>query len=398
MVSRLSSVWLERPAVDPMAVTGRSPVQIREAGLFYITELGFCLVDYMQSKKSTGICVCLKDAEKTRKHLSEKNLIRKDLKIEKDEHFIYFPVKSTPKGINFYKVIKKEFKEIEKKPTSYKEIIKIPDKFKQKLPTSYDAIGDIILIKIPDNLLKYKREIGTALLTSKKNIKTVCLVEPVTGEYRTRKIQVIAGEKNTKTIYKEHGLTFELDVENTYFSPRLATERKRISSLVKHGETIVDMFTGIAPFPIMIAKHADPKIIYAIDKNKHAVKYAKQNIKLNNVLDKIEVINADAADISQVLLERNVKADRIIMNLPFSAYKYFQNALDIIAKTCIIHYYDILNEEEIPERIENLKKIAEKKHISLETLKVKKIKTYAPREFYIGIDITAKKKHEMLPM
>jgi tRNA (guanine37-N1)-methyltransferase len=352
----------------------------------------------MQSKKSTGICIHLRYAEKTRKYLSEKKLIRNDLKIEKDEHFIYFPVKSTPKEINSYKVIKKEFKEIEKKPTSYKKIIKIPDKFKQELPTSYDIIGNIILIKLPENLLKYQREIGKALLESKKNIKTVCLVEPVTGEYRTRKIQVIAGEKNTKTIYKEHGLTFELDIKNTYFSPRLATERKRISSLVKHGETIVDMFTGVAPFPVMIAKYANPKIIYAIDKNKHAVEYAKQNTIRNNVLDKIEVINADATDISQVLLKKNVKADRIIMNLPFSAYNFFKNALEIIADTCIIHYYDILKEEEIPERIKNLKKIAEKKHISLENLKVKKIKTYAPREFYIGIDITAKKKHEMLPM
>ena len=33
--TRLSSVWLERPAVDSMAVTGRSPVQIREAGLLF---------------------------------------------------------------------------------------------------------------------------------------------------------------------------------------------------------------------------------------------------------------------------------------------------------------------------------------------------------------------------
>lgn len=346
----------------------------------------------MENKKSTGICVHLKDAEKTRRYLYEKNLIRKDLKIEKDEHFIYFPVKSTPKKINSYKVIKKEFVKIVKKPTSYKETIDIPDELKQELPTSYDAVGNIILIKIPGNLLKYQREIGKALLESKKNIKTVCLVEPVTGEYRTRKIQVIAGEKNTKTIYKEHGLTFELDLENTYFSPRLATERKRISSLVKPGETIVDMFTGVAPFPIMIVKNANPKIIYAIDKNKHAVEYAKKNIIRNNVLDKIEIIHADAGNISQVLSKKNVKAGRIIMNLPFSAYNFFQNALEIIANACIIHYYDMLKENEIQERLESLEKIAKENNISLANLKVKKIKTYAPREFYIGIDITAKKK------
>jgi tRNA (guanine37-N1)-methyltransferase len=346
----------------------------------------------MEREVSTGICVHLKNAEKTRKYLSGKNLVRNDLKIEKDEYFIYFPVKNIPEEINTYKVIKKEFVKKEKKPTSYKENVDIPKELKQKLPTSYDIIGDIILIKLPDNLLKYKREIGKALLGSKKNIKTVCLIEPVTGEYRTRKIQVISGKKNTKTAYKEYGLTFELDVKNTYFSSRLATERKRIANLVKPIEKIVDMFTGIAPFHVMILKYADQKVIYAVDKNKYAIQYAKQNIIRNNVLDKIEIIHADAENISQVLSKKNVKADRIIMNLPFSAYKFFQNALEITANTCIIHYYDILKEDEIPKRIEGLKKIAKENNISLENLNIKKIKTYAPREFYIGIDITAKKK------
>ena len=60
-------------------------------------------------------------------------------------------------------------------------------------------------------------------------------------------------------------------LKETYFSPRLANERKRITSLVKPGETVVDMFAGVAPFSIMIAKYANPKIIYAIDKNKDAI-------------------------------------------------------------------------------------------------------------------------------
>jgi hypothetical protein len=48
-IPRLSSVWLERPAVDPTADTGRSPVQIREAGLLFlfpIMFIRFCLILY----------------------------------------------------------------------------------------------------------------------------------------------------------------------------------------------------------------------------------------------------------------------------------------------------------------------------------------------------------------
>lgn len=277
------------------------------------------------------------------------------------------------------------------KPKSYKEITHIPEKLKQELPTSYDIIGDIILIKLSDKLLKYRKEIGRSLLGVNKSIKTICLIKPIAGELRTRNIEIISGEKRTYTTHKEYGLKFDLDVSETYFSPRLATERKRITSLVKKGENVVDMFAGVAPFSIMIAKYANPKIVYAIDKNNYAIKYAQKNIKKNNVLDKVEIIKSDAKKVHNILDQHGVKADRIIMNLPFSAFLFFPYALKIAANNCVIHYYDILNENAISERVENLKKIAEKNRVILTNMDIRRIKTYSPREFYIGIDITAKK-------
>ena len=84
-------------------------------------------------------------------------------------------------------------------------------------------------------------------------------------------------------------------------------------------------------------------------------------------------------------------ADRVIMNLPFSAHLFFSDDLKIVAEQSVIHYYDILDEEKIQERIKNLKKVAKKNSIILTSIKMRKIKTYAPREFYIGVDITTKK-------
>ncbi len=338
-----------------------------------------------------GIKIKLEQAEKIRRYLFEKNLIRMDLKIKKDDKFIYIPVEKIPKKLSSYKFIENEFEKVKTEPKSYKEIVLIPDKLKHELPTSYDVIGDIILIKLKDDLWSYKEKIGESLLKLNKNIKTVFLTKPVTGELRTRDLELIAGEKRTITLHKEYGLKFNVDVSKTYFSPRLSAERKRVADLVKQGEIIVDMFAGVAPFSVMIAKYAHPKIIYAIDKNKDAIKYAQQNIKINNVLDKIEIIYTDAKKVHNILWQKGVKADRIIMNLPFSAYLFFEYALEIIADTCVIHYYDIISENKITERIKDLKKIAEENKISLTNFDVRKIKTYAPREFYIGIDITAKK-------
>ena len=283
-------------------------------------------------------------------------------------------------------------KKREKKPRSYKEIVEIPKDLIKDLPTSFDVIGNIALIKIPENLEEYKKNIAEAFLDTYKNIETVCKISPVSGELRTREIELLAGGKSLETTHKEYGARFKLNVEKTYFSPRLANERKKIADQVKRNETIVDMFTGVAPFPVIISKHANPKIIYAIEKNKDAVEYAKENIKINRVLDKVEIIHADAKDIHNILKEKNVSSvNRIIMNLPFSAYLFFEEALKVIKDDGKIHLFDFLKDEAIEERKKYLKEIAEKHDIFLKDLFCEKIKSYSPREFYIRIDITVKK-------
>ena len=342
--------------------------------------------------KEIGLKVHKKQAEIIRKNLIENNLLIKDLKIRRDEEFVYFPVKNLPRDLKYNNSIRIEFEKIRKKPTSYKEIALIPKSLKKKLPTSYDIIGNIIVIKIPKDLIKYKNKIGEALLKTNNNIQTVCYTTSITGELRTLNPEIISGEKSTVTIHKEYDLKFFLDVGKTYFSPRLAEERRRIANLVKSGETIIDMFAGVAPFSIMIAKYAKPKIIYAVDKNKYAIIYALKNVKLNNVIDKIEIIQEDSKNICKIIDKKKVNVNRIIMNLPFSAHKFFSYALKLISKECVIHYYAIIDELKIDDRIKELEKIARKNKILITNHKIRKIKTYSPREFYIGIDITAKKK------
>jgi tRNA (guanine37-N1)-methyltransferase len=344
--------------------------------------------------KANAIEVDLKQAEKIRLILIKHDYLRKDLKIFKNENKIYFPIKEIKKlpiNQNLYLLSVKNFQEIKKIPGSYRDLISLPQNLQKELPISFDIIGKIALIRLNDKIVKYKKKIGNALLKVNKNLETVCLIHPVKGELRTRVIEIIAGKKQTKTIHFEYGSSYNIDIQKVYFSPRLANERKRISKLVQNGETIVDMFAGVAPFSIIIGKFSNPKIIYAVDKNKEATDLAKTNIKINNLLDKIEIIHEDAKLIENIFVKKDKKADRIIMNLPFSAHLFFENALKIAKNNCIIHYYDILKETDIKKRKRKLAIIAEKNNFNLEKMVINKIKTYAPREFYIGIDITAKK-------
>ena len=346
----------------------------------------------MKFEKAIALRVELKDAEMVRKFLIINNILRNDLKIRKNEKFIYFPLKEKPNEFNSYKILNFGFEKITKKLTSYKDLLKVPHYIKQKFRTSYDVIGEIILIKLSEDLSPYFNKIGNALLECNKNVKTVCISNPVSGELRIRDLKIIAGENNTFTTHREYNLLLKVDIRKTYFSPRLSNERKRVADLVQSGETIVDMFAGVAPFSIMIAKYSNPKIVFAIDKNKDSIILAKDNIKINKVLDKVEIVYSDVKKVSNCF--ENF-ADRIIMNLPFTSHKFFRDAIKIAKNNCVIHYYDILRDEDINSRIDYLKGIALKNNVSLTCFNVNKIKTYAPREFYIVIDITATKNADV---
>lgn len=351
----------------------------------------------MNKVKSKAVKTKIKKTEKIKRKLAKESLLREDLKIAKDEKHSFIPIldKHITCKENDFEIVEKKFEKNEEKIDSYKKLVKVPKKFRKNLPTSYDIIGDIALIKIDQSLEKYNSLVGNAILKANKNIKTVCNKKPVSGELRTREIEVIAGEKKTETIHKEFGLKFFVDIEKVYFSPRLANERKRVSELVKKGEVIVDMFCGVGPFPIVIKKFSNPKIIFAVDKNKKAIELAKRNIRLNKMIEYIKPINEDAKNIEKII-PKDTEINRAIMNLPFSSDKFLRYVFELIKSKCTIHYYEILSKNEIKKRILELRKQFEDNNLLVENIKLNIIKSYTPREFYICFDITAKRNH--MPM
>ena len=82
-----------------------------------------------------------------------------------------------------------------------------------------------------------------------KNVKTVCKrAGEHSGVFRIRPVKVIAGEDTTKTYYVENGAKMHLDVNKTYFTPRLSNDRNRIAEQVQEGEVIGAWFAGLQPF------------------------------------------------------------------------------------------------------------------------------------------------------
>jgi len=345
----------------------------------------------MKEEVSKAVRVPKKDGEHIRRILIEHELLRTDLRIKKTKHDLIFPIVEGPSMIQSFPLITDTFELQTPIIESYKQIVQIPLELKAFLPTSFDIIGDILCIKIPKELIIYKKEIGDALLQTQKQVETVCSIEAVSGELRTHSVEVIAGIPKTQTIHTEYNIQIYVDVAETYFSPRLAGERHRIASAVQDNESIVDLFTGVAPFPLMIARYAHPKKIIAIDKNPVAVSLAKRNIAKSKVLDIIEVFEKDALDAASLLHSLGMSADRVLMNLPFDSFRFLPVAFYIMNTNAVIHLYEIIHEDDIDKRLVSISEKAQEAMVTINNMNVHKIKSYAPHEFYIGIDITAQK-------
>ena len=202
----------------------------------------------------------------------------------------------------------------------------------------------------------------------------------IKGTIRIRDLEFLSGVDDSVTIHKEHGARLKLDVKEVYFSPRLATERKRVMENVEDGEKILDMFCGIGPFPIVIARNKNVDII-AVDINEEAIKYLNENIKLNKLKGNIKT---QCGDIREVSKSFNMKFDRIIMNLPGLAYTFLDIAVELIEDGGIINYYEFSDSYE--QGIKRLKDACNNVGKKVEIINTRKVKSTSPGEWHVAID------------
>lgn len=205
---------------------------------------------------------------------------------------------------------------------------------------SYDVIGDIAIIRVPEKLLHHSKIVAEALMQQHKHVKAVWRQSsPVSGAFRLRNLEWVAGVKDAETVHKEHGCLFKVNLEKCYFSPRLAFERMRIAGMVGDGEEVLNMFAGVGSYSIVIAKHSRVKNIVSIDLNPDAVAYMRENILLNKLVGKILPIEGDAETVVKEGLTDSV--DRVLMPLPEKAHEYLHVALSAVKSSGgWIHFYD----------------------------------------------------------
>src|SRR5881628_2206227 len=175
-------------------------------------------------------------------------------------------------------------------------------------------------------------------------VRTVAVDEGVKGELRVRKVRVVAGERKTRTEHVEFGLRYLVDIERAYFSPRLGSERWRVAQQVRPGEVVVDMFAGVGPYAILIARTRKPKTVHAIDANPVAVELLRENVRRNRA-DTVIVHEGGG----QEALPRIDPVDRVIMDLPQTAREFLPATVPHVRPGGTVHFYTIADRSRVTE-------------------------------------------------
>src|SRR3989344_1728571 len=243
---------------------------------------------------------------------------------------------------------------------------------------SFNILGNIAIVNFSDKIsLELKKKFAEQLLLKYPHIKTVLEKSgKFSGRLRKMKTKHLAGEKN-----------------------------KEVASLIKKNEDVLVMFAGVAPYSICIAKNSEAKV-YSNEINREANKYAKLNIELNKVGDKVELIPGDIKRVVKKLKSprplsdhppqgnnkshgySNIphKFDVIVMPRPKLKETFLKQAFILSKKGTKIYYYDFCKTEDVDKIAEKIKNEAEKARKKIKILKIKQAGEIAPYKIRVRVD------------
>lgn len=349
------------------------------------------------SSERCYVSVPVRYGERTRKTLSDMGLLDGDYKVISEDGVLFLPtvvevslsqIWQNSSDELILKTGKRVFESLVQGPRTLAEVLdgRLTPAELALLPRAFDLIGDIAVLEIPDAIAPRSKLIGKAFHEIHKNFKTILAKRgAISGVTRTRQYDLLYGEDRTKTIHTEYGCRLAVDVEKAYFSPRLLEEHNRVAQLVEQNEVVVDMFCGVGPFAIHIARQKQVKII-AIDINPSAIDLLRESISLNRLIGSIVPVNADVRD---YVKHHRLRADRVIMNHPSGASDFIPEACRILKSHGTLHYYDFMGgtspEATMTEKITRL--IEQEGRSVKQVATVRRVRDSAPYEFQMVADV-----------
>jgi len=355
----------------------------------------------LSQRRSQGLKVATTDCEALLDFLRERNLVVKDLSFIKHGDSVIVPVARRPSGneaktlassgIAFVS-IETDFPIREGRANSMLEYLrgKLPPGYLERVPRSYDVVGDMAILELPEELKEQWAVIGRAAMEVNRGLRLVLnKTSDISGDFRVGGYEAIAGHGPTETIHREHGCLYILDPTKVFFTPRLSTERARVASQVRGGEVVGDLFAGVGPFSILIAKRVAGVKVYSVDVNPHAFRYLEENIRLNKVGERVIAMLGDAAEAATGAL-RGI-CSRTIMNLPAGAELFLEAASDaLLREGGIVHLHIFVDGlENMGVRVEGIEgKMREIGWKEVAVSRTRVIREVGVRSYHVAVDVS----------
>lgn len=284
------------------------------------------------------------------------------------------------------------------------------------VPKSFDVIGDIALLHtMPEGSEEERRAIGEAIMKKNKAIKLcVARTSNLEGTERapgTSGMTIIAGIDRSPliTTHVEYGTMCVVDLERTFFSPRMGPERIRICQQVARGEDVLVLFAGIGMEALQIASRTEARSVVAVEMNPVAVECARRghrrlqrskSIKCVGAADRLQIIEGDVLEVLPTMEQKSF--DRILAPRPKEGAldgdlgsgdcgaPFLDALLPLLKDDGELHWYDFAADHEFPSCERTRKAISDacdRHSLSMKVIHVANAGSVAMRQLRICMDV-----------
>lgn len=259
-------------------------------------------------------------------------------------------------------------------------------------PANHEFIGDIMIVRINEEISSYKEEIALSKMASHPKVRMVMEDRGVQGELRIRDLSPIALRKDseiitgeiseemcdTRVLVRESGKSILCDPRRAYFSTKLQTERletlrlaKELRSMLGHPLRVCDPFCGVGPALATLLGETDlVGRMLASDLNPDAVELLLDNLRRWDRRDypteakKISRLHEDrivgVADATKLHEDPSISGawDLLLVNLPHRTVDLLPTLVPLLDRTgtSMIRGRAIAAESEIEDVNEAIRK------------------------------------------
>jgi len=254
----------------------------------------------------------------------------------------------------------------------------------QAMPSGYQRLGHVLLVRLPTGLAPYGPLLGEAWRAELGVTTVLARVGPIEGEFREPRVELLSGGP-TETTVVEHGTRWHLDAARIMFAAGNRVERQRFARLVRPGERVADLFAGIGYFTIPAARAQPTAAFVAVEKNPLAYGYLERNVQENGVDPSVRTLLGD----NRLVPLAEHAFDRVVLGYLPSSVPFLDRAVRLLDSAGgEVHLHLVTDAHDAARRASSTVR-AELERLGARPLaapRAREVKPYGPGRTHVVVD------------